>query len=129
MNAIPKKVLIIEDEAKMLGLLRGAFAKANFATLEASAGKDGLELAISNHPDLIILDLMIPEMDGMTMLTELRRDTWGKHVPVVILTNLSADEGIMQGVIKNEPSYYLVKAETKLEEIIEKAKNIFNEVT
>lgn len=127
MDVAPKKVLIIEDEPQMRELLRDAFARSHYVVLEANNGKDALELALGNHPHLIILDLMIPEMDGMSILSNLRKDAWGKKVPVIVLTNLSADEGIMQGLIKNEPSYYLIKADSTLEDILEKAKITLNQ--
>jgi len=118
-----KKVLIVEDEAPLRQALVDKLGREEFTTLEAVNGKEGLERALKGHPDLILLDIVMPVMDGMTMLKELRKDSWGKKVPVILLTNLSAtQEDIVTGLVENEPSYYLVKSDWKIADVIKKIK-------
>lgn len=116
-----KTILIVEDEASMLAALRDKFSREGFVILEAKNGQEGLNGALTNHPDLILLDIIMPIMDGMTMLDKLRQDPWGKSVPVILLTNLSeADKvaaSLRQGVYD-----YLVKSDWKLEDIVKKVK-------
>ena len=116
-----KIILIVEDEASMLAALRDKLSHAGFIILEAKNGQEGLTSALTNHPDLILLDIIMPIMDGMTMLDNLRLDPWGKSVPVVLLTNLSeADKvaaSLRQGVYD-----YLIKSDWKLEDIVKKVK-------
>lgn len=114
-----KKILIIEDEATLVEVLTAKLSAEGFSVFKASDGKEGLETALKNHPDLILLDIVMPVMDGMTMLDRLRADEWGKSAKVILLTNLSdpekARKSIAQGVRE-----YLVKADWKLDDIVAK---------
>lgn len=118
-----KIILITEDEKSIKNALQAKLISEGFQTLEAKNGEEGLEIALREHPDLILLDILMPKMDGMTMLKKLRSDIWGKTVPVIILTNLSsADEERNKEITELEPTYYFVKTEKSLEEIVEKIK-------
>src|SRR3989304_9443406 len=86
----PKTILIIEDEKSLRDAIVDILRLKNFLSLEAKNGREGVELALSKHPDLILLDIIMPEMDGITALKKIREDAWGKKVPIIILTNLSA---------------------------------------
>lgn len=118
------KILLVEDEE----IIRKAYADElrdeGFSLLIASNGRDGLELALREKPDLILLDILMPIMDGLTMMEKLReKDLYGKSVPIILLTNLSAsEEKIMKAVTKNEPAYYLVKSDWDLSQVMEKIK-------
>jgi DNA-binding response OmpR family regulator len=120
----PKRALIVEDEERMAELLGNAFAKAGFSVLHAKDGEEGLASALADHPDVVLLDLMLPGMDGLEMLHNLRKHEGGKDIPVIILTNLSPDDRIMGEVVHDEPSFYLIKANTSIEEIVSKAKTM-----
>jgi DNA-binding response OmpR family regulator len=116
-----KKILIIEDERALCDALITKFKKEKFDVLVGYDGEAGLELALSEHPDLILLDIVMPKMDGMTMLARLRRDNWGKDVPVVILTNLSDELKVVEAV-KNKSFDYLVKSDWHLDDVVEKVR-------
>ncbi len=120
----PHKVLIIEDEAPMLKALADNLHAAGFVhVVQSRDGADGLMLALAEQPDLIILDLIMPKMDGMTMLKKLREDQKGKALKVILLTNLTgSDEKIMNSVVEGEPSYYLVKTSHSISDVIDKVK-------
>jgi CheY-like chemotaxis protein len=90
----------------------------------AMDGEDGLKKAFQEHPDLILLDIRMPKMDGMTMLNLLRKDSWGAQVPVIILTNLDTDDEILKGVVKHHPAYYLIKSNVEHSQVLEKIKSI-----
>ena len=119
-----KKILVVEDDAPMLRALIDKLRLEGFAVREAKEGRAGLKMALEEKPDLILLDILMPIMDGLAMLKELRgANTYGKTVPVILLTNLSADkEEIMRTVAETEPSYYLVKPNFTLSQIIAKVK-------
>ncbi len=120
-------ILVVEDEKILVNTLEEKLLGEGFDVIKAYNGIDGFTLALSEHPHLILLDLLMPKMDGMSMLKELRKDDWGKNVPVIILTNLTAgDEERNRDITKLEPSYYFMKTEKSLEEIIEKIKEILN---
>ena len=122
-----KTILIIEDELPMLKALSDKFTLEGFEILEARDGEEGLEAAISKKPDLIILDIFMPVMDGKAMLQKLRADAWGKTVPVIILTNLNPDDKTLDELMKNGPSYYFIKSKWKLEELVGKVKKELGE--
>lgn len=116
-----KTILIAEDEETLFNALAIKLKASGFKVAMARDGEECLAKALQEHPDLILLDIVMPKMDGMTALTKLREDKWGKSVPVIILTNLSnaedAEKATKKGVFD-----YLVKANWKLEEVVEKVK-------
>lgn len=126
MSNQPKKVLIVEDETALREALVDKLTREGFDALEAKDGEEGLKIALKEHPGLILLDIIMPKMDGMTMMKKLREDEWGKGVPIILLTNLSAtEEKIIKGIVENEPSYYLVKSDWKIEDVVKKVKEQF----
>ncbi|MBI3589207.1 MAG: response regulator [Candidatus Liptonbacteria bacterium] len=124
-----KTILIVEDEVPLLNALHEKLMRNGFITIEARNGEQGLEAAIREHPDLILLDIIMPKMDGMTMFKKLRNENeWGKSVPVIILTNLgSADEARNKDATELEPSHYLVKTDWTLEEVVTKIRERLEE--
>ncbi|HEX9153311.1 MAG TPA: response regulator [Candidatus Saccharimonadales bacterium] len=114
-----KKILIVEDEIAYVKLLRTRL-EFNYKVLDASNGQDGLKIAKKEHPDLILLDIIMPIMDGMAMLKELRKDHWGKDAKVILLTNLEASDKIVAQVTTDLPIYYFVKSDVKLDDLLDK---------
>ena len=86
------KIAIIEDDQAISQMYRFKFEAEGFKVETAENGKLGLELAESMKPDIILLDLMMPEMNGDEMLEKLRATDWGKQVKVIILTNMGEQE-------------------------------------
>ena len=127
MNNTKKKILIVEDEPAMREALKEKLTISGFSVIEGKDGEEGLKLAFNNTPDLILLDILMPRMDGMMMLKKVRETEWGKKVPVIILTNLSADEKITSEVVTDEPSYYLMKTDWPIEEIVNKVRSALGE--
>ncbi|MDP2585663.1 MAG: response regulator [Candidatus Levybacteria bacterium] len=120
-----KRILIVDDEEAVQKAISEAFENQEFTILTANNGEEGLSISLKEHPDLILLDILMPKMDGMIMLQKLRQDDWGKGAPVIILTNVSPNaNSIISSVVQNEPAYYLVKSDVKLEGIVEKVKEV-----
>jgi DNA-binding response OmpR family regulator len=120
-----KKILVVEDDKSLRNAVVEILSSKNYLALEADNGKEGVEKALAEHPDLILLDLVMPVMDGMEAMTEIRKDAWGKKVPIIILTNLdSSDKRLTEEVITGMPLYYLVKADTKIHEVVEKIEEL-----
>lgn len=86
------KVAIIEDDQAISQMYRIKFEGEGYEVETAENGRLGLELAKTMKPDIILLDLMMPEMNGDEMLTKLRATAWGKDMKVVILTNMGEQE-------------------------------------
>lgn len=120
-----KKILIIDDEAPMLNALTDKFEREGFAELfTAHNGEEGYAAALTQRPDLILLDILMPKMDGITMLKKLREDEWGKTVKVIMLTNFDTTDEMLKEITSTEPSYYLLKSNWRIEDVIIKAKEV-----
>lgn len=122
-----KKILIVEDELAYLKLLNSQLTKEGYTVIEANDGKIGLEKAKSENPDLILLDIRMPVMDGMVMLNLLRKEEKGKKTKVIILTNLEPDNKIIGEVVADQPSYYYVKSDIQFNDLLEKIKELLAE--
>ncbi|MCX6718229.1 MAG: response regulator [Candidatus Staskawiczbacteria bacterium] len=118
------KILIVEDEELILKPYSEELRDEGFFVLQAKNGQEGLGLALSEKPDIILLDILMPVMDGITMMYKLREtNPYGKDVPIILLTNLSPDEEkTMKAVVDNEPAYYLVKSDWNLKDVVGKIK-------
>ena len=99
------------------------FTREGFEVLEAKNGLDGLEVAVREQPDVILLDIIMPVMDGMTMLAKLRKDAWGREAKVIILTNLSDNRKIADSMERGTYDY-LIKADWKIERVVSKVKDM-----
>lgn len=119
-----KTLLLVEDDKILLNMYQKLLVNHGYDVRTAMDGEEGLKKAFENHPDLILLDIRMPKMDGMTMLKLLRQDAWGKTAKVIILTNLDPIDTILQGVIRDQPTYYLIKASTQFEDVLEKIKEV-----
>ncbi len=117
----PKKILIIEDDKLLIKILSEEFQKNNFQVSLALNGEEGLDKALFENPDLILLDIIMPVMDGLTMLKKLRQNEKGKSIPVIVLTNLSDAEAIDKSLDSGMYDF-LVKANWELKDIVGKVK-------
>jgi len=120
-----KTILVVEDDTALKIALYKKLKEEEFSVLEADNGVDGLEIAKKSHPDLILLDIIMPVMDGMTMLKELRKDEWGKNAVVIFLTNLS-EEGAIAQATELGSFGYLIKTDWSLSELVKKIKEKLN---
>jgi two-component system, OmpR family, alkaline phosphatase synthesis response regulator PhoP len=124
-NSKKPTILVIEDEPAMLTLLTHRLSESGFELLTANNGQDGLNLALQNHPQLIILDILMPKVDGMTLMKKLREDSWGKTVPLIVLSNLSPDNNTqLEAIQANQPAYYFIKSNIQLDEIVTKIQEL-----
>ncbi len=123
---MPKKtVLIVEDEKSLREAVVDILEMKGFLSIEARNGSEGVTLALSKKPDLILLDLIMPSMDGMTAFAKIRKDAWGKKVPIIILTNLSAtNEQLASDTAAEDHTQYLIKSDWKLHDIVKKIEEI-----
>lgn len=112
-----KKVLVIDDEIVLLDLLSSKISQNGFFVIEAHDGDEGLQKALAEHPDLVLLDIIMPKMDGITMLKKLREDPWGKTAQVIILSNLNTAEAVEKS-LANGAYDYLVKIDYTLDDLV-----------
>ena len=81
-----KTILCIEDEQEMIDLIRLILNRRGFEIRGANGGKEGLEMMRKDHPDLVLLDLMMPEMDGWEVYQQMKADEYTKNIPVIVVT-------------------------------------------
>ena len=122
-KAKKNKILVVEDEEILLTALREELESGGYEVEGAMDGVEGLEKTKSYKPDLILLDLVMPKMDGMEMLGKLKGDEGTRDIPVMILTNLSDYERISEALSLGAMDY-LVKANYKLEDLMDKVKTV-----
>jgi two-component system, sensor histidine kinase and response regulator len=116
-----QKVAIIEDDLAISQMYRIKFEMEGYTVETAENGKVGLEMVEKFNPDIVLLDLMMPEMTGDQMLAEMRKTTWGAKTKVIILTNKGESEA--PAVLKDlGVSKYIVKAEMTPRQVAEMVK-------
>lgn len=115
------KIAIIEDDLVISQMYRMKFEADGFEVRVAENGRDGVLLAENMKPDLILLDMQMPEMNGEEALTEIRKQAWGKTIPVIILTNLGEEEA-PKGLHALGIHSYIVKADLTPRQVVQRVK-------
>lgn len=115
------KIAIIEDDQAISQMYRMKFEADGFEVALADDGQRGVELVKNFQPDIILLDLQMPEMPGDEALTEIRAHDWGKDIPVIILTNLGEEESPKTLKLLGVESY-IVKADLTPSQVVGKVK-------
>jgi DNA-binding response OmpR family regulator len=115
-------ILVVEDEEILVKTLEEKLVEGGFDVIDGTDGEQGLHLALTQHPDLILLDLLMPKVDGMAMLKKLRADPWGAHAKVIILTNVSDPNKMLEGMesMDGVPYEYLIKSDWSLEALVQR---------
>ncbi|MCX6760767.1 MAG: response regulator [Candidatus Nealsonbacteria bacterium] len=116
-----KTILIIEDDQFLRELMVRKIVSEGFNCLESETGEGGIEKIKKEKPDLVLLDIVLPGIDGIEVLKKIKEDPDVKSIPVVILSNLAGPEEIERGLNLGAADY-LIKAHLTPREIIEKAK-------
>lgn len=119
------KIAIIEDDPTINQMYRMKFEATGFDVQLASDGERGVALVEAFRPDLILLDLQMPKKDGLETLTEIRSQSWGKSIPVIILTNLGEEEAPKQ-LRELGIESYIVKADLTPSQVVERVKDTLN---
>lgn len=114
-----KTVLIIEDDPFLLSMYVTKLEMAEYTVLQATDGKEGLDKVRSEKPDLVLLDVLLPEMDGFEVLEAIHQDTELNQIPVILLTNLGQKEDIDRGLELGAVDY-LIKAHFTPQEVMKK---------
>lgn len=123
-KTIMPNILLIEDDESLVATYKAKFEEEGFTLSAAKDGEEGLKSALTYHPDLILLDIKIPKVDGMEVMRKLREDKWGLKVPIIIITNFDINDDRIPEVVANNPAYYLLKADTTLEEIVDRVREV-----
>ncbi len=120
MDEVVKKILIVEDDIDYLILLQKKFEMEGFSVVTAKDGKEGLVVAEREKPDLIILDILMPKLDGISMAERLREKNLG--IPIIFLTNVGDASHISKAMQANSSADYIVKSDLSIDDVIRRAR-------
>ena len=118
-----KNILIIEDDDFFRELIRKKLLSEDFDVIEAVDGEKGIEVMRNKRPDLVLLDLLLPNMDGFEVLSKVKLDASISSTPIIILSNLGQQEDIERG-LKLGASDYLIKSQFDIDQVVDKIRNI-----
>lgn len=113
-----KKVLIVDDEEDIRAVLKQSFVGEGFSVISAQDGEEGLKMVEQEKPDLILLDIVMPKMDGVTMAKKLKEK--GIKIKIIFLTNLRGELPVAEGIV--EKTDYILKTDMHIDQIIAKVK-------
>jgi len=116
-------ILIVEDDTFLLNIYKTKFEFENFKVSTAENGEVGLAEIRKKHPDLILLDILMPKMDGFAVLEELKKDKSIQNIPVILLTNLGQKDDVQKGLELGAKDY-IIKAHFKPSEVLEKVRKV-----
>ena len=116
-----KRILLAEDDRFLRRAAESALKRAGFTVLPAADGEEALRLARAEKPDLVLLDLIMPKLQGFEVLKALKADPATAMIPVVVLSNLGQD-GDVQRALESGAVAYLVKANLSLDELVVRAR-------
>jgi len=122
---VKKNILVIEDDDFFRELLRKKLLSGDFNIIEAVDGERGIEIIQKRKPDLVLLDLLLPNMDGFEFLSKMKLDPNTSSIPIIILSNLGQHEDIERG-LKLGANDYLIKSQFDIDQVIGKIKNILD---
>ncbi len=120
-------ILLVEDDPNILDMYKSTLEQNGYSVYTASDGEMAVKQALDKRPDLLLLDLGIPKLNGLQVMEKVREDEWGKKVPIIILTNFNPDDKILNAVVKGNPTYYLIKSDVTPEGIVLKIQEVFKE--
>lgn len=125
----PKKILMVEDDAAMREIVIHKLQSNGFTVLEAEDGQKGIDILMQEKPNLVLLDLMLPEVDGFKVLETVRAssDSAIADTPIIILSNLWSNKDILRTKALKVQAY-MVKAYFTTEEILNKINEILNQL-
>ncbi|MFA5211111.1 MAG: response regulator [Patescibacteria group bacterium] len=116
-------ILIVDDDEFLVNIYKTKFEMEKFKVYTAGDGEEGLLVAQRKKPDIILLDILMPKTDGLTMLEKLKQNSILKDIPVILHTNLGQKEDVKKGLVKGA-SDYVIKSHFKPSEIVDKVKKI-----
>jgi DNA-binding response OmpR family regulator len=116
-------VLLVEDEAPAVFAIEKFFTNAGYDVIKSFSAFDGLKTALDNHPDVIILDVIMPSAGGLDILQDLRNDSWGKDARVIVFSNLSGDDYKARARKYNVINYF-IKTDTSLKDLVDAVNQI-----
>lgn len=122
-ESAPRHIVLVEDDTFLANIYKTKFEMEGFKVTVAEDGVAGIEEVKKKKPDLVLLDILLPKMDGFTVLENLKKDPEVKDIPVILLTNLGQKDDVDKG-LQMGAADYLIKAHFKPSETVDKVKKV-----
>lgn len=116
-------VLLVEDDEMLHSMYIQKFTREGYEVLSGYNGAEGVQLAAEHKPDIILLDIIMPKMDGFAALKKIKKDPTTAEIPVILLTNLGQEEDIRKGKELGAADYF-IKANHTPQEVVDKVKEV-----
>ncbi len=121
-----KTILILEDEKALMDALSTQLTKRGYNILKAGDGEEGLQVLADNQVDMVLLDIIMPKVDGVSFLQQVHQNEKLKETPIIVLSNLSSGEKVMEAKEQGVTDY-LIKTDWTIEDIIRKIESHFTQ--
>ncbi len=121
MSKLDKKILIVEDDELTLTMLSNMLKDEGFHVIEAVDGKEAIDMALKECPNLILLDIIIPEIDGLEVFKRLREDGCCKDIPIILLTNFEKTNAITDA-LETGKCDFMIKTDWDIKDIVKRVK-------
>jgi len=118
------KLLYVDDEQILRDVYVEAFTNQGYEVDSASDGEEAIIKAVEFKPNIILMDVRMPKMDGLTALAKLKENEATKHIPVIMLSNQSEEKSGAETAIKTGAVSYLIKANSNIKEIVDKVREV-----
>jgi two-component system alkaline phosphatase synthesis response regulator PhoP len=123
-----KKILIVEDDSSLVKIYKIELEIKGFEVIEAQDGEEGLKKTLEGKPDLVLLDIMMPKLNGLDVLEKIRQDEKTENIPVIMLTNFG-QEYLVKRAFELKATDYLLKYQTTPIEVVRKINSVLEEPT
>lgn len=110
-------VLIIEDDTNIRDMYGDALSGAGLTVYKAESGEEGITQALLRHPQVILVDIMMPGMNGHDVVSKIRKDAWGKTARIIFLTNMTDVDHVVTAIAQ-KPEEYIIKSQTDIKEVV-----------
>ena len=118
-NDQPRRILLVEDDRFLRKAAETTLKQQGYTVITAADGEEALRVARSAPPDLILLDVIMPKLNGFQVLDALKKDPTTAHIPVIILSNLGQDRDVQQAMEAGATAYY-IKADLSLQALVQR---------
>jgi len=119
MSDQPRRILLVEDDRFLRKAAETTLKQQGYTVITAADGEEALRVARSAPPDLILLDVIMPKLNGFQVLDALKKDPTTAHVPVIILSNLGQDRDVQQAMEAGATAYF-IKADLSLQALVQR---------
>jgi DNA-binding response OmpR family regulator len=117
-------IMVIEDDLTELTMYKKKLTEAGFTVSTEYDGQKALDRIMKEKPDVLLLDMGLPHISGIDIMKEIRQNTWGISLPIIVRTQHVCTDDMINEILQYNPSFYVIKAQTAPDDVVEKVKKI-----